>query len=207
MPDANPPIAIVSRAVHDESTLEAFPGSPIFAPLPMIAGGWACVACDAPLPKGQGRAPSRHYRTHSLELIITLQLQTVLADDAWLWLWWPDPHLQRLTEVMRALGFEYSGKGFTWIKTLKSLAPGPRWISTEEIEAMLHMGSGLTTRKDSKTCWLGRRGKPAKLSKSVREVIVAPRREHMPRDGAMILSDVRAPPPTAACEACGPRGT
>jgi hypothetical protein len=68
MPDANPPIAIVSHAVHEESTLEAFPGSPIFAPLPMIAGGWACIACDTPLPKGQGRAPSRHYRTHSLEL-------------------------------------------------------------------------------------------------------------------------------------------
>jgi hypothetical protein len=41
---------------------------PIFAPLPTVAGGWACVACDAPLhfatwsPKGQGRAPSRHSR-------------------------------------------------------------------------------------------------------------------------------------------------
>jgi N6-adenosine-specific RNA methylase IME4 len=155
-------------------------GEPIFAPLPTVAGGWACVACDAPLhfatwsPKGQGRAPSRHYGSHSPEMIMTLPLQTVLADDAWLWLWWPDPHLPRLIEAMRALGFKFSGKGFTWIKTLKSLAHGSRWISSDEIESELHMGGGLTTRKNSETCWLGRRGKPKILSKGVREVIVAP---------------------------------
>jgi hypothetical protein len=74
-------------------------GERIFAPLPTVACGWACGACDAPLHfatwslKGQGRAPSRHCETHSTEMIMTLPLQTVLADDAWLWMWWPDPHL------------------------------------------------------------------------------------------------------------------
>jgi N6-adenosine-specific RNA methylase IME4 len=159
-------------------------GPPTFAPLPRVPGGWACVNCDAPLhfatwsPQGQGRAPSRHYETHSPEVIMTLPLQTVVAEDAWLWLWWPDPHLPRLTEAMRFLGFEFSGKGFTWIKTLKSLAQGPRWVSTDEFEAMLHMGGGLTTRKNSESCWLGRRGNPKRLSKGVREIIIAPRREH-----------------------------
>jgi N6-adenosine-specific RNA methylase IME4 len=40
------------------------------------------------------------------------------------------------------------------------------------------MGGGYTTRKNSESCRLGRRGKPAVLSHSVREIIVAPRREH-----------------------------
>jgi hypothetical protein len=40
------------------------------------------------------------------------------------------------------------------------------------------MAGGLTTRKNSETCWLGRRGKPEIRSKGVRELIVAPVREH-----------------------------
>jgi N6-adenosine-specific RNA methylase IME4 len=169
-------------------------GAPIFAPLPTVPGGWRCVTCDAPLhfgtwsAKGQGRAPSRHYGTLSLEEIMTLPLEAVLARDVWLFLWWPDPHAVRtpakgepespVGEIMRAFGFEFSGKAFTWIKTLKSLSRGPRVIPTDEIERVLHMGCGKTTRKNSEVCWLGRRGGPEILSHGVREVIVAPAREH-----------------------------
>jgi len=79
---------------------------------------------------------------------------------------------------MTALSFSFSAKAFTWVKTLPSLVRGPRMISTDEIERVLAMGGGLTTRKNTESCWLGRRGKPKILSHSVREVIVAPRREH-----------------------------
>jgi N6-adenosine-specific RNA methylase IME4 len=158
--------------------------APLFPPLPIIDGGFACVSCDAALhyatysAKGQGRAPSKHYRTHGPEALKTLPLETVLAKHAWLFLWWPDPHLRPLIEIVGALGFEFSGKAFTWVKTLKSLDRGPRWISTDEIERVLHMGNGKTTRKNSESCWLGRRGKPKILSHGVREVIVEPLREH-----------------------------
>jgi N6-adenosine-specific RNA methylase IME4 len=37
---------------------------------------------------------------------------------------------------------------------------------------------GFTTRKNSESCWLGRRGNPKILSHAVREVIVSPAREH-----------------------------
>jgi N6-adenosine-specific RNA methylase IME4 len=79
---------------------------------------------------------------------------------------------------MKAFGFGFSAKGFTWIKTLKSLARGSHLISTDEIESVLNMGGGLTTRKNSESVWLGRRGEPQILSHSVREVIVSPRRLH-----------------------------
>jgi N6-adenosine-specific RNA methylase IME4 len=156
----------------------------ILAPLPTVGGGFACVSMDFPRhfetrsPKGQGRSPSRHYATHPAEAIANLLLTTVLARDAWLFLWWPDPALPEALEVVRALGFAFSAKAFTWIKTLPSLARGPRQISTHDIERMLAMGNGFTTRKNSESCWLGRRGKPQILSRSVREIIVAPRREH-----------------------------
>jgi N6-adenosine-specific RNA methylase IME4 len=158
--------------------------SPIFVPLPAIAGGWRCVAADPQVgfktwsEKGQGRSPSRHYDTLTPEAIATLALQTVVADGCSLMLWWPDPHMPTMVEVMRSWGFEFSGKAFTWVKTLPSLARGPRLISTDTIQSVLAIGGGLTTRKNSESCWLGRRGKPSILSKGVREVILSPRRQH-----------------------------
>jgi N6-adenosine-specific RNA methylase IME4 len=156
----------------------------VFAPLPTVEGGWACVAADPPWAfstwsaRGQDRAPSQHYRDLPPDIVMTLPLQEVLAEDAWLFLWIPDPHLPRLIEVMSAFGFTFSGRAFTWIKTLASLSQSSRWIATDEIEAMLHLGLGKTTRKNSESCWIGRRGKPKILSHSVREVIVSPRQEH-----------------------------
>jgi N6-adenosine-specific RNA methylase IME4 len=147
--------------------------STLFAPLPTIESGFACLACDAPLhfrtrsAKGQGRAPSRHYRTYSVAEIMTLPVGDIVGRDAWLFLWWPDPHLLAVHEVMSAWGFEFSGKAFTWLKTIPSLARGPRLISTDAIESVLNMGGGFTTRKNSESVWLGRRGKPRILSKGV----------------------------------------
>ena len=40
------------------------------------------------------------------------------------------------------------------------------------------MGNGYGTRHNAEICWLGRRGKPQRKSKGVRELIVAPIREH-----------------------------
>jgi N6-adenosine-specific RNA methylase IME4 len=40
------------------------------------------------------------------------------------------------------------------------------------------MGGGYGTRKNVEVCWLGRRGSPQRKSKGVRELIIAPRREH-----------------------------
>jgi N6-adenosine-specific RNA methylase IME4 len=146
-----------------------------FAPLPMTDEGFACVACDAGIhfntwsAKGQGRAPSRHYRDHSPKTLMALPLSEVLARDAWMFLWWPEPHLPDMTEVMGALGFEYSGRAFTWIKLLSSLARNSRLVSTDEIELVVPMGCGKTTRKNSESCWLGRRGKPKILRHDVRD--------------------------------------
>jgi N6-adenosine-specific RNA methylase IME4 len=40
------------------------------------------------------------------------------------------------------------------------------------------MGNGYGTRHNAEVCWLGRRGSPQRKSKAVRELIIAPRREH-----------------------------
>jgi N6-adenosine-specific RNA methylase IME4 len=40
------------------------------------------------------------------------------------------------------------------------------------------MGGGYGTRHNAEICWLGHRGKPQRKSKGVRELIIAPVREH-----------------------------
>jgi N6-adenosine-specific RNA methylase IME4 len=67
--------------------------------------------------------------------------------------------------IMGAWGFRYSGSAFVWAKT-------NGWGGS------FFMGAGYSARKNVEVCWLGRRGSPQRLSKSVHELIVAPRREH-----------------------------
>jgi N6-adenosine-specific RNA methylase IME4 len=52
------------------------------------------------------------------------------------------------------------------------------WVKTNKKKPGFFMGAGYTTRKNVEISWLGRRGNPRRLSKSVRELIIAPRREH-----------------------------
>jgi N6-adenosine-specific RNA methylase IME4 len=156
----------------------------LFAPLPAIAGGFPCIAIDAPLhfrtwsSKGQGRSPSRYYRTYSVDEIMTLPVREIAARNAWLLLWWPDIHVPMMPAVMEAFGFTFSAKAFTWIKTLKMLAHRPYLLRTDAVETALRLGAGKTTRENSESVWLGRRGSPKILSHSVREIIAAPVREH-----------------------------
>jgi N6-adenosine-specific RNA methylase IME4 len=115
--------------------------------------------------RGQGRSASRHYKVMTFEEIASLPVHDVAASDAWLFLWVPGPHLPFGLQLIERWGFRYSGFGFVWAKQNPS---GVGW----------HMGNGFTTRKNAELCLLGRRGKPRRNSKGVRELIVSPRRKH-----------------------------
>jgi hypothetical protein len=73
---------------------------------------------------------------------------------------------------MDAWGFRYSSVAFTWVKT------NPKAPVLFLDHRSFHIGLGHTTRKNAEFCLLGRRGSPKRLSKAVRELIIAPRREH-----------------------------
>jgi N6-adenosine-specific RNA methylase IME4 len=116
-------------------------------------------------PKGEGRSASQHYPVMSLEVITALPVTEWAAPDAWLFLWTTTPMLPQALQVMSAWGFAYSGSAFCWVKQNKS-------------GCGFHMGMGFTTRKNVELCLLGRRGRPPIRAHDVRELIVAPRREH-----------------------------
>jgi N6-adenosine-specific RNA methylase IME4 len=73
-------------------------------------------------------------------------------------------------EVMAAWGFTYKTIGFVWAKTTSrtDMSWAPKY----------HMGLGYWTRANVEIVLLGVRGKPKRTGKGVRQLIVAPKREH-----------------------------
>ncbi len=134
---------------------------------------FACILADPPWrfkvwsSKGLGRSADRYYPTLALPDILSFPISDIAADDAWLFLWVTGPFLAagHHVGVIDEWGFEPSGIMFTWAKTNKD---GNGW----------HMGLGYTSRHNAEFCLVARRGKPKRLSRSVRELIVAPRSVH-----------------------------
>lgn len=125
------------------------------------------------------RDPRHHYGggVMSAKDICNLPVGDVAAPDAHLFLWVTGPMLEQAFAVIRAWGFRYSGVAFTWIKLKKSYRTDQlRFVPTADGD--FHVGLGFTTRKNTEFCLLGRRGGAKRVARNVRELIVAPRREH-----------------------------
>jgi N6-adenosine-specific RNA methylase IME4 len=129
------------------------------------------IVADPPLAyktwsrKGEGRSPQHHYKCLSFEQLSAIPLSQAAAPDCFLFLWIPLRSVFLVGPLMQAWGFAFSGAAFTWIKQNKR---GVGWF----------MGGGYGTRHNAEVCWLGRRGKPRRKSAAVRELIIAPVREH-----------------------------
>lgn len=138
----------------------------------MASGGpYACILADPPwqfltyagsaLP---GRSDERHYDLMTLDEIKAMQIPA--ARDCALFLWVVDSHLDQGFRLIEAWGFTFKTIAFVWVKTQKHDPEQPR------------MGMGLWTRKESEICLLATRGKVSRMDAGVRQVIMAPRREH-----------------------------
>jgi len=110
----------------------------------------------------------------NLDGIKALPVAQLAGPNCWLMLWTTWPHLQQALEIMAAWDFEYSSGGFVWVKLRRGYRPDLLGIQPSDIA----MGLGYTTRKASEPCLLGRRGTPRRLRNDVRDVILAPVREH-----------------------------
>jgi len=142
-----------------------------FAKLPR--SHFACILADPPWRfkvwsrKGLGRSAERYYPTLSLDRIREFPVADVAADDAFLFLWCTGPFIAigSHVDVMQRWGFIPSGIMFSWAKLNRS---GNGFF----------MGTGYNSRHNVELCFVGRRGNPQRLSKSIRELIVAPVMEH-----------------------------
>lgn len=115
--------------------------------------------------KGKDRSADRHYNTMSLEDIMDLPIAQLAAPDCALFLWGVCPEVPGALAVMKAWGFEYKTKAFTWIKTTQN-------------KTDLHWGMGYWTRANSEDVWLATKGSPKRKAADVHQVIMSPVGEH-----------------------------
>lgn len=147
-------------------------------------GPFACILADPPWSfrtfSGETGTPHRsaedHYDTMPLEALMALPVQAVAAKDCVLLMWIVDSHVDAALALGAAWGFSIKTIGFIWLKE-RMLDAGRIDMFTGDVPEP-HMSMGYWTRKQAETCLLFTRGSPSRISKGVRQVIVAPRREH-----------------------------
>lgn len=115
--------------------------------------------------KGEAKNPNQHYDCMSLDDIKALPVSELAhPTGCGLLMWATSPMLDVQIDTLKAWGFDYKGCG-AWGKlssTGKKRAFGPGYILRVSAEFYL----------------VGTRGKPERLSRSVRNFIEAPVREH-----------------------------
>jgi N6-adenosine-specific RNA methylase IME4 len=133
---------------------------------------------DAWSKKGKQRSAERHYETWPLDRIIAFAplIGHLAAPNCALFLWIVWAQLAATLEVIEACGFEYKTCGFVWVKTTKN-ASGIELDDLDDYED-LRRGTAYHTRPGTEVCLLATRGKLLRLSKDVRQVILAPLGEH-----------------------------
>lgn len=126
---------------------------------------------------GLNNSPERHYKTMTLEEIKALPVAQSAAKDCLLLLWAVDPLLPQAIEVGEAWGFKYKTVGFVWAKERRTSSARGDKIEDPDLKRF-PIGTGYWTRANPELCLLFTRGKPKRLSASVRKLLIAPRREH-----------------------------
>lgn len=132
------------------------------------AGPFSIIYADPPwkydcgAPRG---AAHKHYSTMSIDALCSLPVKQIAAKDSLLFMWTTWPQMPLSLYLMKSWGFEYKSCAFLWTKTNKK-------------SAGFFFGMGRWTRGNTEPCLLGIRGKPKRLSASVRQIIEAPRGEH-----------------------------
>ena len=115
--------------------------------------------------KGNDRSPLQHYSCMSISDICNLPIHDITNDDCVLFIWVIDPLLNKAFEVIKSWGFTYKTVAFTWAKENKK-------------SSGYFTGLGYWTRGNPEMCLLATKGKPKRVSKSVRQLVIDARREH-----------------------------
>ena len=134
---------------------------------------YGAILCDPPWAfktySGTHTTPHRcaedHYATVPVSDLKSIPVADWAEKDCALFMWVVDSHVPDALELATAWGFQFKTNAFVWSKG--------------------RIGMGYWTRKQSECCFLFTRGKPARLSKAVRQVIEAPRRERSRKPDAI----------------------
>ena len=115
--------------------------------------------------KGNLRSAIRHYDCLNINDICNLPVNNIANNDCVLFLWVIDSMLPEALQVIKKWGFKYKTVAFTWIKQNK-------------ISDGYFTGMGYWTRCNPEQCLLATKGKPKRLSKSVRQLTISRLENH-----------------------------
>jgi N6-adenosine-specific RNA methylase IME4 len=115
--------------------------------------------------KGEKRSAIRHYNTMDINNIYDLPVKSISDDDCILFLWVIDSMLPQAFKVIERWGFKYKTVAFTWVKENKK-------------SEGYFTGMGYWTRCNPEQCLLATKGKPKRLSKAVRQLIISKLEDH-----------------------------
>ena len=114
--------------------------------------------------KGEAKNPVAHYQCMSTADIAALPVHQLAGPDCALFMWATAPMLPDAVALMSAWGFTFKSAG-AWAKQSST---GKTWA----------FGTGYCFRSAAEFYLLGTIGKPKVRSRSIRNLIVAPVREH-----------------------------
>jgi len=113
---------------------------------------------------GHSFSLDHEYETQSKDWIEKLPVGSIAAKDSVLFLWAVSPQLPEALQVMKAWGFKYITVAFCWSKHHKS---------GKKVSNL-----GRWTMGNVELCLLGRKGKPQRLSKNIKQLVEAERTRH-----------------------------
>lgn len=113
---------------------------------------------------GHSFSLDHEYKTQSKNWIADLDVASIADKDCVLFLWAVSPQLPEALEIMKAWGFKYITVAFVWSKHTKNK------IKVSNL--------GRWTMGNVEVCLLGRRGKPQRISKNIKQLVEAERTIH-----------------------------
>src|SRR5215469_11498183 len=137
-----------------------------FAPLP--AKQFGVILADPPWRfktfDGVNRKIERHYQLTGLDVLKTLDVPSIAARDCVFALWATQAQLPDALELMKHYGFRFKTAG--------------AWAKRSRRDRSWQFGTGYLLRSAAEFFLIGTRGHPRSAVHNVRNLIVAPVREH-----------------------------
>lgn len=149
----------------------------------LTPGRYGAILADPPWRftnfsrKGEAKNPVAHYPCMPIADLAALPVAQLAAPDCALVMWATAPLLNRAIELMRAWGFTFKSAG--------------AWAKRTSTDASWAFGTGYVFRSAAEFYLVGTIGKPRVQSRSVRNLVVAPVREHSRKPDQM-HADVEA---------------
>ena len=149
---------------------------------PLLEAHYRSVQVDPPWRFSAGtKGRPQHYPRMTDEEIAAIPLARLAhPDGCHYFVWITSPMARRfwrnIEPSWRKQGLVYSGRAFVWCKThMAGRSNGDALFLHRD---SFFVGQGFTTRKNAEDCLLFKIGRPKRLRRDVRELIIAARREH-----------------------------